>query len=154
MFGDEHKEHKFEHLEKIYERHLQNIKKEAEFVQERSEEYAKQMDKIKTSIEMTQRAKDNKVDELTRMKKLIQEQLEKELKDKLMVLFSEKSAIGDEMKYLKNLQKDIEKEISSSTRSQLVIKSQELIGKIEEAKARPKLILEGTDVSPEFSYIK
>jgi len=154
MFGDEHKDHKFEHLEKIYEQHLQNIKKEAEFVQERSAEYAKQMEKIKKSIEITQKAKDNKIEELTRMKKLIQEKLDKELKDKLMVLFSEKNAVSDEIKHLKNLQKDIEKEISLSTKSQLVIKSQELIGRIEEAKARPKILLDGTNVFPKFWYIK
>lgn len=152
MFGDDHKEHRFEHLEKVYEQHLQSIRSESEFVHARAAEYAKHMERIKRMIETIQRAKDDKVEELMRVKRLVQEKLEEELKEKLMVLFSEKSVVGDEIKYLKGLQKDVEKEISFSTRSQLVLKSQELVKKIVEARARPELPIEDIDVSPEFSY--
>eukprot|EP00826_Nyctotherus_ovalis_P017643 TRINITY_DN15207_c0_g3_i2.p1 TRINITY_DN15207_c0_g3~~TRINITY_DN15207_c0_g3_i2.p1 ORF type:complete len:152 (+),score=54.75 TRINITY_DN15207_c0_g3_i2:397-852(+) len=150
MFENEHKEHKFEHLEKVYEQHVKSIKGESGFIRERLSSYVKLMEGIRRSIDSIQKAKEAKEDELVRIVETLKSNLEKQLKEKLMLLLSEKSAIGNEITYLETLAETMENEINSASRSQLVKKSKELIKVIEDAKKRPTVAFDGSNASPNF----
>ena len=65
MFGTEHKDHKFEHLEKIYDQHLGNIKGEYDIIRKKLVEYIKAMDEVRIPITNLQREKDKKKESAT-----------------------------------------------------------------------------------------
>jgi len=150
MFGTDHKDHKFEHLEKVYNKHKNTIKQESEYIKLKLQDYIKSMDGIRRTIEIIQKSKEEKEDELIRVMTLLKDRLELQLKEKLMILLSEKNVIGDEINYLENLQKGVDKEINECSKTSLIGKSKELIQAIDEVKTRPSISFNGVDVSPEF----
>jgi tripartite motif-containing protein 37 len=151
MFGSEHKDHKFEHLEKVYNQHVKNIKDESGFIKERLTNYMKAMESIRKSIDNIQKAKETKEEELIRVMEILRNNLEKQLKEKLVLLLSEKSAIGNEITYLETLTETMESEINAASKSQLVKKSKELIKVVDEAKKRPTISFDAFNSSPEFT---
>lgn len=152
MFGSNHKNHKFEHLAKVYDQHLKEIKDEQKLIAMKLQDYSKLMDIVRKSIDSTQKAKDDKEEELVRVMSLFKEKLELQLNDKLMILLSEKSAIGEEIGRLESLEKNLDKEITASSKSELIEKSKELISSIAEMKSRPVLPLSEVEVTPHFPY--
>lgn len=151
MFESEHKEHKFEHLEKVYEQHVRSIRGESGFIRERLSSYVRLMESVRRAIDSIQKAKAAKEDELVRVAEMLRNSLEKQLKEKLVLLLSEKSAIANEITYLETLSETTENEINSASRSQLVKKSKELIKVIEEAKQRPAVAFDESSASPNFT---
>ena len=151
MFGSDHKEHKFEHLEKVYNQHVKSIKDESGFIKEQLMNYMKAMESIRRSIDSIQKAKEAKEEELVRVMETLRNNLEKQLKEKLVLLLSEKSAIGNEITYLETLTEAMEKEINAASKSQLVKRSKELTKIIGEAKKRPTISFDGFNCSPEFT---
>ena len=151
MFEIEHKGHNFEHLEKTYKHIVEDIKEKSCFLKDRLASYRIIMKEVRKSIDTIKKAKDEKSDEILRIMKILNEKLEKQLSDKMRVLMSNKTVLGDEMKCLENIQKKIEKEISESNKSNLVEKSKDFINELDELKFRPEISL-NADVSPDFEY--
>ena len=56
MFGNEHKDHKFEHLSNVYNQHLHRIKEEEKFIIKKLSEYSKLMDGLRKSIDEIQKS--------------------------------------------------------------------------------------------------
>ena len=150
MFGNEHKDHKFEHLSNVYNQHLNNIKEEEKFIIKKLSEYSKLMDGLRKSIDEIQKSKDDKEEELVRVMGIFKERLELQLNDKLMILLSQKSAIGEEIGHLETLEKNMDKEISSASKSGLIEKSKELIDSIVEIQSRPIVSFNNNEVSSYF----
>ena len=154
MFGSDHREHKFDHLEKVYDRHLKEVRTEQDCIKSRLKEYVKSMDELREIIKSVQEAKEEKWDEIDRITKLMQSKLEGQLKEKLMILLAEKNVIGDEISYLESLEESVNKEISSASKSNLVEKSSDLIKTIEEVKNRPGGTFDSSKVTMGFMYEK
>ncbi len=60
MFGDEHKQHKFEKLSVVYERHVELIRKEANGLRKRLKELGSYMHDVQSTIEKVTKAKEEK----------------------------------------------------------------------------------------------
>ena len=150
MFGGEHKGHKFEHLVKIYDQQLNDIRNESKVISEKLKEYYDLIDNMRKSIDRVQKVKDNKEEELEHVISLFKERLELQLNDKLMLLLSEKNSINEEIELLENLQKNLHKEVNEASRAEFIKKSKELMTSISEVKARPIISFSDFEVSPHF----
>ena len=150
MFGTDHRDHKFEHLEKVFERHLNDIRTEEDFIKQRLKDHIHSMGELKEAIECVQKAKDEKVEEINVIVHQMNGRLDACLKTKLMTLLAQKSIIADEIGYLESLEESINKEITKSNRSGLVGRSRELIKTIDEVKNRPPTSFNSSNVSIEF----
>jgi len=64
MFGKAHNGHEFEHVSKIYDKHLQLIKTEQEIVLNRLNDYKTHIEEVINTLEKLQRAKDEKTNEI------------------------------------------------------------------------------------------
>ena len=64
MFGDEHKHHEFEKLNVVYERHVEQIRKEANGLRKRLKELSFYMNEVQSTIEKVTKAKEEKCKEI------------------------------------------------------------------------------------------
>eukprot|EP00826_Nyctotherus_ovalis_P047440 TRINITY_DN5456_c0_g2_i3.p1 TRINITY_DN5456_c0_g2~~TRINITY_DN5456_c0_g2_i3.p1 ORF type:complete len:260 (+),score=67.68 TRINITY_DN5456_c0_g2_i3:175-954(+) len=153
MFESQHKGHKFEHLAKVCDQHLNSIRAEESFIAEKLKHYFSLMEAMRMSIDKVQKAKDDKEEELMRMISLFKEKLELQLNDKLMILLSEKNSVSEEIEQLEMLEKVVDKEIEMGSKAGFIEKSKELIAAISEAKARPLISFNDLEVSAHFVYV-
>lgn len=51
MFGDQHKQHQFEHLKVVYQRHVENIRMEATGLRKRLRELNSNVNEVQATIE-------------------------------------------------------------------------------------------------------
>ena len=64
MFGEDHKQHSFEKLSVVYERHVELIRKEADGLRKRLKELTHYIAEVQTTIEKVTKAKDEKQKEI------------------------------------------------------------------------------------------
>lgn len=64
MFGDDHKQHEFEKLSVVYERHVEMIRKEANGLRKRLKDLNFYMNEVQSTIEKISKAKDDKIKEI------------------------------------------------------------------------------------------
>jgi tripartite motif-containing protein 37 len=64
MFGEEHKGHKFQKLNEVYEKHVKLIKGEAENLRSRLKELNSQMNEVQVTIDKVTKAKEEKTKEI------------------------------------------------------------------------------------------
>ena len=75
MFGNEHKQHQFERLNEVYERHVEVIRKEANGLRKRLKELNFYMGEVQTTIERVTKGKEDKVKEIEMFVENIQAKL-------------------------------------------------------------------------------
>ena len=80
----------------------------------------------------------------------IQARLEIQLKEKLQALGCNRDEIYDEIRKLKNLQGELEKELAQAAKSKLIAKSPDLVKKLRSFQSLPMNKFEGNVVSCEF----
>ena len=64
MFGNDHKQHEFEKLSVVYERHVEMIRKEANGLRKRLKDLNFYMNEVQSTIEKISKAKDDKIKEI------------------------------------------------------------------------------------------
>lgn len=64
MFGDDHKQHQFEKLSVVYERHVELIRKEANGLRKRLKELSLYMNEVQSTIEKVTKSKEEKQKEI------------------------------------------------------------------------------------------
>lgn len=64
MFGEDHKQHEFEKLSVVYERHVEMIRKEANGLRKRLKDLNFYMNEVQCTIEKVSKAKDEKIKEI------------------------------------------------------------------------------------------
>jgi chromosome segregation ATPase len=152
MFDPTHKDHKFEHLQKVYDRHVQDIRVLQEDIKKRLEEHSRCMAEIEQTIEEVQKAKEDKANEITMVMEQICARLDTHMKNKLMTLLAHKGVIADEIDYLEGVTSDINKEVSRASKSSLVSRFKHLTSTIEAARQRPPAILAPPPGVTDFPY--
>ncbi len=100
MFGDEHKQHQFERLQVVYQRHVDTIKQESGCLMRRLQELSEHVRETQAAIEKVTKAKEEKSKELELFVEAAQNKLNQQLKAKLLTLLQHKSAMTDEIESL------------------------------------------------------
>ncbi|XP_031631421.1 uncharacterized protein LOC116345847 [Contarinia nasturtii] len=132
-----HSGHTFKQLELVYETHIAQVKEEVSQLRSRLMELVSMVKDVEHNVETVRAAKDEKVREIRNAVELMVNRLDSHLKLKLVTLMRQKSSLNHETEQLEQLLDEIEHQINSCSRSQLIMKSPELLKMIHQVRLKP-----------------
>ena len=109
MFGEGHRQHQFEKLQTVYERHFELVRKEANGLRKRLKELGFYAGEVQATIEKATKAKEEKQKEVELFVENVQAKLNQQLKAKLLLLLQQKGAMADEIESLENFHRRLNK---------------------------------------------
>lgn len=118
--------------ELIYESHITKAKEEISQLKGRLIELINIIQEVEQNVEIVRNAKDEKVREIRNAVELMIGRLDSQLKMKLVSLMRHKNSLAQEIEQLEHLLQEIEQQINSYSRPQLIAKSPELIKMIQQ----------------------
>lgn len=150
LFGGTHTNHTFKQLELVYETHLSQVKEEVSQLRTRLVELVGFVSDVEQNVEIVRSAKDEKVREIRNAVELMVSRLDAQLKVKLISLMRQKNALTLETEQLEHLLQEIEHQLNSCSRSQLISKSPELLKMINQIRSKPMASFSCTPIPADF----
>lgn len=123
--------------ELVYETHIAQVKEEVSQLRSRLMELISLVKDVEKNVETVRSAKDEKVREIRNAVELMVNRLDSHLKLKLLTLMRQKSSLDSETEQLEQLLDEIEHQMNSCSRSQLIMKSPELLKMIHQVRLKP-----------------
>lgn len=117
--------------------HFFKVKEEVSQLRSRLMELVSLVKDVEHNVETVRAAKDEKVREIRNAVELMVNRLDSHLKLKLVTLMRQKSSLNHETEQLEQLLDEIEHQINSCSRSQLIMKSPELLKMIHQVRLKP-----------------
>ena len=96
LFGGTHASHTFRPLEEIYESNKEQIVEQIKTLKRRHTELVSLVQEVERSIEMVKGAKDERVREIRNAVELMVARLEQQLKNKILILMSQRNKLSQE----------------------------------------------------------
>eukprot|EP00002_Diphylleia_rotans_P023896 TRINITY_DN4707_c0_g2_i2.p1 TRINITY_DN4707_c0_g2~~TRINITY_DN4707_c0_g2_i2.p1 ORF type:complete len:931 (-),score=180.40 TRINITY_DN4707_c0_g2_i2:331-3123(-) len=137
MFSEQHKGHQFEHLNAVYDTHVEAIRKEAGSLQKRLKDLFLLMQGVEENIQKVTKTKEDYAGELRLMVEQMQGRLDAQLKSKLLVLLAQKGSISEEVELLESMLNELNRQITNNPKSVLISKSAELVRMLQELHRKP-----------------
>ncbi|XP_026742885.1 E3 ubiquitin-protein ligase TRIM37-like, partial [Trichoplusia ni] len=137
LWGGTHSGHTFKPLEEVYEQHVTQIRDEVSQLRRRLMELISLVQDVERNVESVRAAKDERVREIRNAVELMISRLDSALKAKLLTLMGQKNSLTQETEQLEHLLQEIEHQLHSSTRSELIAKSGELSKMIHQVRKKP-----------------
>ncbi|KAL7294577.1 hypothetical protein TKK_0012037 [Trichogramma kaykai] len=150
LWGCKHSGHTFKPLDDIHERHLSQIKAGIALLKRRSLELNMQIQEVERNVKSIRTAKDEKVREIRNAVELIIARLDSQLKAKLSTLTGQKNVLSHETEELEALLKNIDQQLNSSTKSELISQSAEIIHIINQSHQKPMISFVTATVPSDF----
>ena len=132
MFENEHKNHTIKKISEIYQKHIQNVKKEKNTLDSRCALLNQNLNDLNEKLSEIGTFKYKKTKELNETFKTLSEKLETNIENIRKKLQSFREKISDRLVYLESNSKKINKEINDSTQSELIRKSDNIIQQIKQ----------------------
>ncbi|XP_070150409.1 uro-adherence factor A isoform X2 [Polyergus mexicanus] len=137
LWGGTHSGHTFKPLEDVYEQHVTQIKAEVGQLNRRLMELISLVQEVERNVESVRAAKDERVREIRNAIELMIARLDSQLKAKLLTLMGQKNSLTLETEQLEALLQEVEYQLHTCTRSELIAKSAELSRKIHQVRKKP-----------------
>ncbi|XP_022914368.1 E3 ubiquitin-protein ligase TRIM37-like isoform X2 [Onthophagus taurus] len=137
LWGGTHSGHTFKPLEEVYEQHVTQIKDEVAQLRRRLMELISIVQEVERNVESVRSAKDERVREIRNAVELMIARLDSQLKTKLLTLMGQKDSLTQETEQLEHLLHEIEHQLHTCTRSELISKSGELSRMIHAIRKKP-----------------
>ncbi|KAK9890656.1 hypothetical protein WA026_012014 [Henosepilachna vigintioctopunctata] len=137
LWGGTHSGHTFKPLDEVYEQHVTQIKDEVAQLRRRLMELISIVQEVERNVESVRSAKDERVREIRNAVELMIARLDSQLKTKLLTLMGQKDSLTQETEQLEHLLHEVEHQLHSSTRSELITKSGELSRMIHSIRKKP-----------------
>ncbi|XP_063973807.1 uncharacterized protein LOC135160770 isoform X2 [Diachasmimorpha longicaudata] len=137
LWGGTHSGHTFKPLEEVYEQHVTQISGEVRQLKRRLMELISLVQEVERNVECVRAAKDERVREIRNAVELMIARLDSQLKAKLLTLMGQKNSLTLESEQLEALLQEIEHQLHTCTRSQLILKSAELSRMIHQVRKKP-----------------
>ncbi|XP_055540323.1 E3 ubiquitin-protein ligase TRIM37-like isoform X2 [Wyeomyia smithii] len=137
LWGGTHSGHSFKQLELVYESHLAQVKEEQQQLKSRLLELIGLVQDVEQNVEAVRNAKDEKVAEIRTAVNLIVGRLDAQLKGKLLTLMRRKNSLNQETEQLEHLLHEIDHQLNTCSKSQLIIKSADLLKMINQVRTKP-----------------
>ncbi|KAG7209064.1 hypothetical protein KM043_015221 [Ampulex compressa] len=137
LWGGTHSGHTFKPLEEVYEQHVTQIKAEVGQLKRRLMELISLVQDVEKNVESVRTAKDERVREIRNAVELMIARLDSQLKAKLLTLMGQKNSLTLETEQLEALLQEVEHQLHSCTRSELIIKSADLSRMIHQVRKKP-----------------
>ncbi|KAJ8722901.1 hypothetical protein PYW07_004081 [Mythimna separata] len=150
LWGGTHSGHTFKPLEEVYEQHVTQIRDEVSQLRRRLMELISLVQDVERNVESVRAAKDERVREIRNAVELMISRLDSALKAKLITLMGQKNGLTQETEQLEHLLQEIEHQLHSSTRSELITKSGELSKMIHQVRKKPMASFVTAPVAADF----
>lgn len=137
-------------IEIVYETHIAQVKEEVAQLRSRLVELISLVKDVEQNVEMVRSAKDEKVREIRNAVELMVNRLDAHLKLKLVMLMRQKSSLDRETEHLEQLLDEIEHQMTTCSRSQLIMKSPDLLKMIHQVRLKPMACYITAPVSADF----
>ncbi|XP_044755258.1 uncharacterized protein LOC123314194 isoform X2 [Coccinella septempunctata] len=137
LWGGTHSGHTFKPLDEVYEQHVTQIKDEVAQLRRRLMELISIVQEVERNVESVRSAKDERVREIRNAVELMIARLDSQLKTKLLTLMGQKDSLTQETEQLEHLLHEVEHQLHSSTKSELITKSGELSRMIHSIRKKP-----------------
>ncbi|KAK3930976.1 E3 ubiquitin-protein ligase TRIM37 [Frankliniella fusca] len=137
LWGGTHSGHMFKPLEEVYEQHMMQIKVEVARLRRRLMELISLVQEVERNVESVRAAKDERVREIRNAVELMIARLDSQLKAKLLTLMGQKTSLTQETEQLEALLLEVEHQLHSCTRSELISKSRDMSRMIHQVRKKP-----------------
>lgn len=137
LWGGTHSGHTFKQLELVYETHLAQVKEEQQQLKSRLLELISLVQDVEQNVNTVRSAKDERVSEMRTAVNLMAGRLESQLKGKFGTLMDRKTSLTQETEQLEHLLQEIEHQLNTCSKSQLIMKSAELLKMINQVRTKP-----------------
>ncbi|GFW32485.1 e3 ubiquitin-protein ligase TRIM37 [Trichonephila clavipes] len=137
LWGGTHSEHVFKPLDEIYEQHVTQIKEEFVRLRRRLAELISLVQEVEKSVESVRVAKDERVHEIRHAVEHMISRLDAQLKSKLLTLMAQKNSLSQETEQLETVLKNVEQQLNSSNKSELIVLSNEILQNMAEIQSKP-----------------
>ena len=161
MFGDSHKGHKFEKINKIYQLHLDKISGEKEVLDDKLGEMTSKMNNIDKHISTTKRAKDERIRELGKFVENVQKKLESQMEEKMDYLEGKKKEVKGDIGILEECHLLVTNQIDTLSKPELINKSETMVNHIrnisnqvysQNSSLAPVKVGFTSEILPEYKY--
>ena len=149
MFESEHKGHEFQRLNAIYDRHVGDVKKEAETLKGKMKELTAVLAQIERNLEEVQKGKISKAQEIVSYFDDLQKNLDETLREKVKKLLEQKETVTAEVERLEGIQLELNRFLAGS-KAKLISKTSDLLHKLKSATEQPITVFRFAEVNTEF----
>ncbi|XP_045783903.1 uncharacterized protein LOC123880057 [Maniola jurtina] len=150
LWGGKHSGHTFKPLEEVYDQHVTQIRDEVSQLRRRLMELITLVQDVERNVESVRSAKDERVREIRNAVELMISRLDSALKAKLLILMGQKNSLTQETEQLEHLLQEVDHQLHTSTRSELIAKSGDLSKMIHQVRKKPMSSFVTTPVPADF----
>ncbi|XP_042233265.1 E3 ubiquitin-protein ligase TRIM37-like isoform X3 [Homarus americanus] len=137
LWGGTHSGHTFKPLEEVYEQHITQIREEVLQLRRRLHELVSLVQEVERNVESVRAAKDERVREIRNAVELMIARLDSQLKSKLLTLMGQKNSLTQETEQLESLLQEIEHQLHTCSKSELIQRSPDLHSMIAPVNKKP-----------------
>ncbi|KAK4322301.1 hypothetical protein Pmani_006944 [Petrolisthes manimaculis] len=137
LWGGTHSGHTFKPLEEVYEQHITQIREEVAQLRRRLHELVSLVQEVERNVESVRAAKDERVREIRNAVELMIARLDSQLKSKLLTLMGQKNSLTQETEQLESLLQEIEHQLHTCSKSELIQRSSDLHSMITPVNKKP-----------------
>ncbi|XP_067864567.1 E3 ubiquitin-protein ligase TRIM37 isoform X2 [Heptranchias perlo] len=151
LWGGMHGGHTFKPLAEIYEQHVTKVNDEVAKLRRRLMELISLVQEVERNVEAVRGAKDERVREIRNAVEMMIARLDTHLKNKLITLMGQKTSLTQETELLESLLQEVEHQLRSCSKSELILKSQEILLMFQQVHRKPMASFVTTPVPPDFT---
>uniref|UniRef100_A0A8C5GQQ5 Tripartite motif containing 37 n=1 Tax=Gouania willdenowi TaxID=441366 RepID=A0A8C5GQQ5_GOUWI len=151
LWGGMHGGHTFKPLVEIYEQHVSKVKEEVGKLRRRLMELISLVQEVERNVEAVRGAKDERVREIRNAVEMMIARLDNQLKNKLITLMGQKTSLTQETELLESLLQEVEHQLHSCSKSELISKSPEILLMFQQVHRKPMQSFVTTPVPPDFT---
>ncbi|KGL79253.1 E3 ubiquitin-protein ligase TRIM37, partial [Tinamus guttatus] len=147
----QHGGHTFKPLAEIYEQHVTKVNEEVAKLRRRLMELISLVQEVERNVEAVRSAKDERVREIRNAVEMMIARLDTQLKNKLITLMGQKTSLTQETELLESLLQEVEHQLRSCSKSELISKSSEILMMFQQVHRKPMASFVTTPVPPDFT---
>ncbi|XP_066551603.1 E3 ubiquitin-protein ligase TRIM37 isoform X2 [Amia ocellicauda] len=151
LWGGMHGGHTFKPLAEIYEQHVTKVNEEVAKLRRRLMELISLVQEVERNVEAVRGAKDERVREIRNAVEMMIARLDNQLKNKLITLMGQKTSLTQETELLESLLQEVEHQLRSCSKSELISKSPEILLMFQQVHRKPMASFVTTPVPPDFT---
>eukprot|EP00906_Rhabdomonas_costata_P023356 RCo033616 len=151
MFDGTHRDHSFEKLSVVYERHCETIRGQATSLRERLAELSRLLEHADSEMHAITTMKDERNNELLRTVEAMQKRLLEKHSLCISDLLGQKAVVKEQVDLLESMHDELTRHLSSAPKATLIGKTAELCEMLSQVHARPTSAYR--IVSPAFPFV-
>ena len=131
LFGGMHTSHTFKPIDDVYTEHKELIAHHVKSLKKCFNDLAGLVNEVERNIDGVKRAKEERVREIRNAVELMIARLDNQLKNKVLSLMSRRNSLSQESETVEATMREVERELRTKTKSELIAMSGELVQKCE-----------------------